>query len=344
MKILVIAPSWIGDIMMSHSLYHLLTKRYSAVKIDVIAPPWCCPLVSRMPEINQVLTMPFDHGELKFGERRRLGHLLRQRRYQQALVLPNSFKSALVPFFADIPHRVGWKGEIRYGLLNDIRRLNKQAFPLMVQRYAALAFDRQTMRSAADLPNPLPWPSLTVSITDMQEALDIFLPDRARPLIGFCPGAGFGLAKRWPHYHYATLAKSLICQGYQIVLFGSSKDQATGETICAVLSADDRQHCYNLIGKTSIEQAVRLIVACRGIVSNDTGLMHIASALSRPLVALYGPSSPDFTPPLFKKVQVIRLISGYYKISKGDEKQGYHKSLIAIQPAQVLSKLEMLLS
>lgn len=343
MKILVIGPSWVGDMMMSQSPYRLLAQLHPGAQIDVMALAWCRPLLSRMPEVKQALAMPLGHGALALGERRRLGRSLRQSGYQQALVLPNSFKSALVPFFADIPQRTGWRGEMRHGLLNDIRTLDKQAFPLMVQRYAALAFDRQTMRSAADLPTPLPWPRLTVSATDIDEALHTFVPDGARPLIGFCPGAEFGPAKRWPHYHYAALAEALIRRGYQIALFGSAKDQAAGEAIGASLPADDRRHCRNLAGKTSLEQAVTLIAACRGIVSNDSGLMHVASALDRPLVALYGPSSPDFTPPLSHQARVIRLISGYHKIRKGDDEQGYHQSLIAIQPAQVLNELETLL-
>ncbi|MGL9774279.1 MAG: ADP-heptose--LPS heptosyltransferase RfaF [Sodalis sp. (in: enterobacteria)] len=344
MKILVIGPSWVGDMMMSQSLYRLLAQRHPGVQIDVMAPAWCRPLLNRMPEVSQAPARPLGHGALALGERRRLGQSLRQSGYQQALVLPNSFKSALVPFFADIPQRTGWRGEMRYGLLNDLRTLDKQAFPLMVQRYAALAFDRRTRRCVADLPTPLPWPRLTVSAAEKAQALSTFVPDDARPLIGFCPGAEFGPAKRWPHYHYAALAEALIRRGYQIALFGSAKDHAAGEGIGAALTPAARSHCHNLAGQTSLEQAVTLIAACRGIVSNDSGLMHVASALDRPLVALYGPSSPDFTPPLSHQARVIRLISGYHKIRKGDDEQGYHQSLIAIQPARVLSELEPLLA
>lgn len=329
--------------MMAHSLYRLLAQRYPCAQLDVIAPSWCAPLLNLMPEISQAMVMPLGHGTLALWERRRLGRSLRHRGYQQALVLPNSFKSALVPFFADIPHRIGWRGEMRYALLNDMRLLDKQAFPLMVQRYAALAFDRQTMRCAADLPMPLPWPRLTISATAIDEALHTFVPARTSTLIGFCPGAEFGSAKRWPHYHYAALAEALIRRGQDIGLFGSSKDQAVGEAISAELAPDCRLHCHNLIGKTSLKQVVTLIAACRGIVSNDSGLMHIASALDRPLVVLYGFSSPDFTPPLSHQARVIRLIRGYHKIRTGEDEQGYCQSLIAIQPAQVLRELVTLL-
>ncbi|MDC9596828.1 ADP-heptose--LPS heptosyltransferase RfaF [Xenorhabdus anantnagensis] len=344
MKILVIGPSWVGDMMMSQSLYRTLKALYPNAEIDVMAPTWCRPLLAKMPEVNQALAMPLGHGALALGERRRLGLALRNNKYDRAYVLPNSFKSALVPFFANIPQRTGWRGEMRYGLLNDIRTLNKSAFPLMVQRYVALAYAGKNMNSADDLPQPLLWPRLSVNDEDIAESTSAFNIADHRPIIGFCPGAEFGPAKRWPHYHYAALAEQLITEkGYQILLFGSDKDHQASEDIRALLSEDAREDCLNLAGKTSLEQAVNIIAACDAIVTNDSGLMHVAAALNRPLVALYGPSSPDFTPPLSHKAEVIRLITGYHKIRKGDSDEGYHQSLIDIQPEMVLSSLEKLL-
>lgn len=344
MKILVIGPSWVGDMMMSQSLYRTLKAEHPAAEIDVMAPAWCRPLLARMPEVNQALAMPLGHGALALGERRRLGHSLRANRYDRAYVLPNSFKSALVPFFAQVPQRTGWRGEMRYGLLNDIRTLDKSAFPLMVQRYVALAYDKKRIRSAGDLPQPLLWPQLRVSEEEIAETTSAFNLTDARPMIGFCPGAEFGPAKRWPHYHYADLAQKLIDQGYQIALFGSAKDSPAGEQIRTALAESSREFCLNLAGQTQLEQAVILLAACRAVVSNDSGLMHVAAALNKPLIALYGPSSPDFTPPLSDKAKVIRLISGYHKIRKGDADQGYHQSLIDIQPQQVLDALTPLLA
>ena len=343
MKTLVIGPSWVGDMMMSQSLYRTLKAEYPSAEIDVMAPAWCRPLLARMPEVNQALAMPLGHGALGLGERRRLGRALRANRYDRAYVLPNSFKSALVPFFADIPQRTGWRGEMRYGLLNDVRVLDKAAFPLMVQRYVALAYDKGRVQRADDLPQPLLWPRLQVSDEEIADTTAAFNLTDSRPIVGFCPGAEFGPAKRWPHYHYVTLAQQLIESGYQIALFGSAKDHEAGEQIRAALQEDARDFCLNLAGKTQLEQAVILIAACRAVVSNDSGLMHVAAALNKPLIALYGPSSPDFTPPLSDKAQVIRLISGYHKVRKGDAEQGYHQSLIDIQPQQVLDALTPLL-
>lgn len=344
MKILVIGPSWVGDMMMSQSLYRTLKAEHPDATIDVMAPAWCRPLLSRMPEVNEALAMPLGHGALALGERYRLGKALRDRHYQRAYVLPGSFKSALVPFFAGIPQRTGWRGEMRYGLLNDLRVLDKPAFPLMVERYVALAYDASRINSARDLPQPLLWPCLQVEEQEKIETAALFALTANRPIIGFCPGAEFGPAKRWPHYHYATLAQQLIAAGYQVVLFGSAKDRETGDQIRQTLDEAGRQYCRNLAGETKLEQAVILLAHCRAVVTNDSGLMHIAAALNRPLVALYGPSSPDFTPPLSQQARVIRLITGYHKVRKGEAEQGYHQSLIDIQPARVMEELTTLLS
>jgi heptosyltransferase-2 len=185
---------------------------------------------------------------------------------------------------------------------------------------------------------------LQVSDTEIALTRAAFNLNNQRPIIGFCPGAEFGPAKRWPHYHYATLAQRLIDTGHQVILFGSAKDQLAGEQIRVALAEDARHFCHNLAGETQLEQAVILLAACQAVISNDSGLMHIAAALDKPLIALYGPSSPDFTPPLSNKAQVIRLISGYHKVRKGDADQGYHQSLIDISPQQVFDALLPLLT
>lgn len=342
MKTLIIGPSWVGDMMMSQSLYRTLKTHYPEIEIDVMAPAWCRALLNKMPEVSQTIAMPIGHGKLALRQRYQLGKSLRDQKYDQAIVLPNSFKSALIPFFANIPKRTGWKGEMRYGLLNDIRLLNKQAFPLMVERYIALAYPKGTIGSANDLAKPLLYPKLTVLPEDKDATLAIFNLSTDAPLIGFCPGAEFGPAKRWPDYHYATLADKLVKQGARIVIFGSEKDKQVGEAIIQKMTYSES--VVNLAGLTTLEQAVNLIVCCKAIVTNDSGLMHIAAALDKPLVALYGPSSPDFTPPLSTKATIIRLITGYQKIRKGDANEGYHQSLIDIQPQQVFESLMQLLA
>jgi heptosyltransferase-2 len=166
-----------------------------------------------------------------------------------------------------------------------------------------------------------------------------------RPAVGFCPGAEFGPAKRYPHYHYAKVAEKLIAQGYAVRLFGSAKDEAVGEQIRTALPSELQRYCVNLAGQTSLNEAVDLIADCQAIVSNDSGLMHIAAALNKPLVALYGPTSPQYTPPLSEKAVIIRLIEGgLIKVRQGEASvEGYHQSLIDITPEMVLAKLGELL-
>lgn len=342
MKTLVIGPSWVGDMMMSQSLYRTLKHNNMDIKIDVMAPNWSRDLLKMMPQVTNIINMPIDHGKLALFERYKLGKFLKLKQYDNVIILPNSFKSALIPFFAEIPKRTGWLGEMRYGLLNDYRRLDKKALPLMVERYIALAFDASEIRSAEDIPKPLLWPELTVSSLEISQTLTAFDLPVAPCFIGFCPGAEFGPAKRWPAYHYAVLANMLAEQQCHVLLFGSAKDQQVGREI--VKRLPDPTCCTNLIGKTTLEQVVKLLAACTAVVTNDSGLMHIAAALNRPLIALYGPSSPDFTPPLSNRAKVIRLITGYTKTRKGDGNSGYHQSLIDICPALVFDTVMDLLS
>ncbi|HGO5857151.1 TPA: lipopolysaccharide heptosyltransferase II [Mannheimia haemolytica] len=344
MNILVIGPSWVGDMMMSHALYQQLKIQYPNCQIDVMAPDWCRPLLARMPEVRNAISMPIGHGSFRLCERYRLGKSLRNQ-YDMAIVLPNSLKSAFIPLFAKIARRRGWKGESRYFFLNDLRS-NKNDYPMMVQRYVALAFEKATVPTAQQL--PIAYPYLTTDSEQIEQTKAKFEKQLAyaenRPAIGFCPGAEFGPAKRWPHYHYATLAKMLIEQGYSVRLFGSKKDEAAGEQIRLALSENLQRYCLNLAGQTDLNQAVDLIADCNAVVSNDSGLMHIAAALNKPLVALYGPTSPQYTPPLSQNAVIIRLIEGgLIKIRKGEGAEGYHQSLIDIQPEMVMDKLAELL-
>lgn len=338
-RILIIGPSWVGDMLMSHSLMRQLKAQNPDCEIDVLAPDWCRALIERMPEVANSIAMPVGHGSLQLGVRKRLADVLAKRDYDQAIVCPNSLKSALIPWLAQVPLRTGWLGEMRYFLLNDPRKLNKSAFPLMVQRYVALA--GKGVAHADQLPEILP-PKLRVVATEQAAALSEFnLP--AQRLIGLCPGAEFGPAKRWPHYHYATLAAQLIDDGWQVACFGSGKDAEVVASIKEGLSDVQRSKFHDLAGRTSLPQVIDLLASCDAVVTNDSGLMHVAAAVDTALVALYGPTSPDFTPPLSDKAQVIRLIDGYLKIRKGDAGDGYHQSLIDIQPDRVLEALKRVL-
>jgi heptosyltransferase-2 len=283
---------------LAQPLFKRLHEKHRELELDVLAPAWTLPLLERMPEVSQGLVSPFQHGELKLAGRWRLARQLAPRAYDQAIVLPNSFKSALIPRFAGIGLRTGFTGEARGFLLNDTRRLDTSALPLMAERFAHLA-------DSADEPlrRPLPQPSLRASPAD-REALLARLGLRTDPAVAcLCPGAEYGPAKRWPPEHFAALAKDLAQHGWQVWLIGSSKDRPIGSQI-EQLSAGA---CRNLCGATGLGEAVDLLSAAQLVVSNDSGLMHVAAALDRPLIALYGSSSPSFTPPLSPRAEVMRL-------------------------------------
>ncbi|WP_369433754.1 lipopolysaccharide heptosyltransferase II [Psychromonas sp. MME1] len=303
MKILIIGPSWIGDMVMSQGLYTTLKEQYPNCSIDVIAPNWCKPILSRMVEIENIIEMPLGHGQFSFFKRREIGKALIKNNYQQAFILTNSAKSALIPFFANIPKRIGWKGEFRYGLLTDLRT-NRKAFSLMIERYIALAYPKAEMTGSGSI-KKLPSPSLFIDKEAQLACFNKFALTASENIIGLCPGAEFGPAKRWPEGHFATLAKMLIEQGEQVWLFGSEKDKPVTEQIKATLSPEQQKQCVDLAGRTNLIEAVDLMAACNTVVSNDSGLMHIAAAVGCKVVALYGSTSPGYTPPLTEKVKIL---------------------------------------
>jgi heptosyltransferase-2 len=335
--ILFVGPAGVGDLVLALALFKALRAQRPGAAIDVLAPGWSLPLLARMPEARRGIGMPVGHGRLELGARYRLGRQLREQRYGQAILLPNSLKSALVPWFAGIPRRTGWRGEMRYGLLNDLRRLDKARYPLMVQRFVALAYPPR-----AELPAVLPTPSLTIDIEARAQLLRRFGLDGGAPLLALCPGAEFGPAKRWPERHYAAVAAALIGRGWRVALFGSGNDQAVVERILALLPAAARAAAVDLAGQTRLEEAVDLLSAASAVVSNDSGLMHIAAALARPLVVVYGSTSPAFTPPLAEQVQILQIPVDCGPCFQRECPLGHLKCLEDLAPDQVLAALDRL--
>ena len=297
-SILVIAPSWVGDAVLAQPLFKRLHERHRELTLDVLAPAWTCALFARMPEIHAAIESPFGHGELALRRRYALGRSLAPRRYSQAIVLPNSFKSALIPFFAAIPRRTGFVGEARWGLLNDARRLEPQALPLMAERFALLA------ENAGD-PVKRPLAAARLSVDDAQRKATLAKLGLAlrRPVAVLCPGAEYGPAKRWPPNYFAELARMLSLAGLDVWLAGSANDAAIGDEIVRVSD----NSCINLCGKCTLAEAIDLLSCAALVVSNDSGLMHVAAALDKPLIAIYGSSSPAFTPPLSARARIVRL-------------------------------------
>ncbi|MDD2915012.1 MAG: lipopolysaccharide heptosyltransferase II [Gallionella sp.] len=328
--ILVIAPSWVGDCMLMQPMLMRLRQRHPDCRIDVLAPPWTAKLLHAMPEVREVIINPFPHGALQLGARYRLGKQLRASQYDQAIVLPNSLKSALVPFFARIPLRSGFVGELRYILLNDARKLDKQVLPLMVERFAQLAEDAQ-----GEIPRPLANPKLEISAVQRDATLQKLGLTPDKPVAVFCPGAEYGPAKRWPASYFAEIAKRLHLQGYAIWLIGSGKDQPVANEINQLAGGN----CSNLCGSTDLGDAIALLSCAQLVISNDSGLMHLAAALDRPLLALFGSSSPQFTPPLSAQSRIVKLDIACSPCFKRECPLGHFNCMMQLTPDMVWKKL-----
>lgn len=292
--LLIIGPAWVGDMVMAQSLFIRLRERYPDAAIDVLAPGWSLPIIGRMPEIRAGIELPFAHGEFNFGGRRRLGLSLRDRGYAQALVLPNSWKSAVVPFFAGILRRTGYAREFRYGLLNDLRPLDKHLLKTTPQRFVALADDGPA-RAAPTVPAPR---FRADAERAAQLRADLSLGDG--PAVALMPGAEYGPAKQWPAAYYAQLAAELGRQGIRSWIIGSKKEQPLGAEIVAASNGA----AINLCGRTSLVDVIDLVSVARAVVCNDSGPMHIAAAAGAKLVAIYGSSTPDHTPPMTEQAAI----------------------------------------
>jgi heptosyltransferase-2 len=330
MRILIVAPNWIGDALLAQPLLARLHEKHLDAAIDALAPSWTAPVLRRMPQIDEVIEAPFAHGALQLRLRWRVARVLRTRRYDEAIVLPNSFKSALVPFLARIRRRVGFRGEARRGLLNVVHRLDPGALPLMAERYAQLAEPpgRPPRR-------PLLPVALDVDEANLTIAIARFGLDRSHPIVALCPGAEYGPAKRWPARHFAALARMLATRGRRTWLIGGPGDRALGEEIAAAA----RGAAINLCGRTDLATAIDLLSAAEAVVTNDSGLMHIAAALGRPLVALYGSSSPAHTPPLAATARLVSLNVECSPCFAPKCPLGHFKCLNDLAPERVLNEL-----
>jgi heptosyltransferase-2 len=328
MKALIVAPSWIGDTIMAQPLFARLHARHPDLQLDALAPRWVAPVLQRMDEITDVIDSPFGHGQLSIKSRWRLARQLVARGYDAVYVLPNSLKSAIVPFMAGIPRRIGFTGESRYGLINVRHTLDKQDLPLMVERFAQLAEAPGTLPA-----KPISHPKIRSTATDRKTTLDELGLAKPERIAAFCPGAEYGPAKRWPAAHFATLAKMLAANGYAIWLFGSPKDHAVAEEIARLATG----LCRNLCGATSLTQAVDLLALADLVVCNDSGLMHVAAALDRPLVTLYGSSSPGFTPPLSERADILSLNLDCSPCFKRECPLGHLNCLNKLSPEQVFA-------
>lgn len=297
-KTLVVGPAWVGDMVMAQSLYKLLRRRAPERGIDVVAPSWTLPLLARMPEVDRGIELDAGHGELALGRRYALGRRLRGEGYTHALVLPRSLKAALVPFFAAIPRRTGYLGEMRYGLINDRRPFDPVRLDQTVKRFVALGCEPDEA-----LPDPLDPPALEPSPERLAALRARFGLGGESEAVALMPGAEYGPAKRWPAERFSRLAARLAERGVDVWIVGSARERPIGETI---VSGAGAPRVHNLCGDTALEDVVDLLAAAKAAVTNDSGLMHVAAAVGTHVVAIFGSSSPDFTPPLTHRRTIIR--------------------------------------
>lgn len=297
-KILIIAPSWVGDAVMSQCLFKTIKRATPAAEIVVLARPFLHPVFARMPEVADILPLPFGHGEIKLRARRRLGRELRAANFTQSVVLPGSFKSALIPFFAKIPRRTGYVGEQRYGLLNDRRVLHLRELPMQAQRFVALGLPKTARPPRA---KAIPPPALQTRPARAMAAVAALGLQQRQPITALCPGAEYGPAKRWPAEYFAAVADSELRRGRQIWIFGGENDRAVAAEINGICGGK----CADLTGRTALGEAVDLLSLAATVVTNDSGLMHIAAAVGARIIAVYGASSDAFTPPLDARAAVM---------------------------------------
>ncbi len=289
-RILILGPAWVGDMVLAQSLFKTLKANNPNCIIEVAAPIWTLPLLERMPEVSGKIALPFKHGQLAFFERIKFGKTLKNQGYTQAIILTNSFKSALLPWAAGIKQRTSYLGEMRYGLINDIRALDITKLKKTVERFVNLGLTK-----GQDLPTTIPTPAMLSNQANALATLNqLGLSQPDTKVLGLCPGAEYGEAKRWPAEYYAEVANVALDHGWQVWLFGSDKDISVTTTINQLT----QNRCMDFGGKTKLGEAVDLMSLCDTIISNDSGLMHIAAALDKKLIAIYGSSDPHHTPPM----------------------------------------------
>ena len=316
---------------MAQSLFITLKNNNPKCKIDVLAPAWSFPLLERMPEVSLAIEMPLVHGQFRLKQRIQIGKQLRSGEYDQSIVLPNSWKSALIPFFANIPLRTGYLGEARWGLLNDVRNLDKKKLTMTVQRFVALGLPKNEQ-----YPPEYSVPEFKIEKSNQKKVIEKFQITLSDKIIAICPGAEYGPAKRWPVEHYAELVNQKLAQGWSAWIFGSDKDKVVAGQIN--LLAENA--CQDFSGRTTMAEAVDLMSMVEVVVTNDSGLMHVAAALNKKIIAIYGSSDPGFTPPLNSAAKVIDLNLDCSPCFKRECPLGHTHCLTEISPQHVLAQIE----
>ena len=283
---------------MVQSLLMALKRHNDDHCIDVIGPPWSAEIAARMPQVRNVIEADLAHNVLQFMHRVRIGRSLIGQ-YDQAIICPRSFKSAMIPYFAKIPQRTAYKGEMRFGIVNDMRPLDTKVTYKAVAKYVNLGNQNPSLVQA---PN-IQFPSLHVDTKKRRATAQRTGVSETLPSVALMPGAEFGPSKRWPSEYFGQIAARFKQDGYEVYIFGSPKDHAIGEEIVRASHGQAK----NLCGQTTLEEAVDLLSLANVAITNDSGLMHIAAAVKRPVVVVYGSVTPRYTPPLSNHAEIKYL-------------------------------------
>lgn len=327
---LIVGPSWVGDMVMAQSLLISLKQRNPDSPIDVIAPSWSVAVAQRMAEVREAIALPISHRELGWSKRRSLARSLRSREYGQAIVLPRSLKSALVPWLAHIPKRTGYRGEWRYGILNDVRTARAGRTISPARHWLALGYPPD-----ATLPAALPHPRLRADRENQSRlvrTLDLRIDG---PVVALVPGGEHGSAKRWPVEYFARLARVLTQRQIAVWILGSPRETALSEAIATQGGAG----VANLCRRTTIPDATDLLALADAVVCNDSGLMHVAASMAAFIVALYGPTTPGHTRPLTDNCRIVYLDLECSPCFANECPLGHHNCMRQIMPDVVSEAL-----
>lgn len=327
-RTLIVAPSWVGDAILSEPLVAALRGSGEGPIVDVVAPEWCGPVYARMRGVGRVIENPIAHGKLDFTGRRALARTLSGHGYTRAIVLPNSWKSALAPWLAGIPRRTGYVGEARWGLLNDIRRFDRKALPRLVDRFAALAAN-----PGERVPTP-PSPVLVPDAANRAAAVRALQLRTDRRVAILCPGAEYGPAKRWPPAHFAALAARFVGDGLQVWIVGSPNDKPAAQSVLEA-AGESARDIRDLTGRTDLGTAIDLLSLGSVVISNDSGLMHAAAAVGVPMVALFGSSSPRYTPPMSNVAKIAKIDIACSPCFKRECPKGHFRCMRDLDPRAV---------
>ena len=325
----MIGPAWVGDMVLAQSLYQSLKRQDATAEIDVVAPEWSKGLLNRMPEVSRAIKMPVGHGELKLRARYKLGKQLRAHAYDQAIVLPRSLKAALLPWFARVPVRTGFRGEMRYGLINDMRPFDEAAMPKIVTRFVFLG----EPPGASPHNLEIPVPALTVNEYSRKACLERLALEKNARVLALMPGAAFGRSKQWPPEYFAEIARRYVGDGWRVWIFGSIADHPLAEQI--VRLSNEIAGVVNLCGDTTLEEVIELMSLADLAVTNDSGLMHIAAAVGCPVVAVYGATSPAYTPPMIARSKYLWRNLECSPCWKKTCRYGHYHCLTKISPDDV---------